>query len=51
MKYLYVTCDVFTKTRFGGNPLAVWPHAGGLSDQQMQQIVGDLLHRARVQFL
>lgn len=38
MKYPYVTCDVFTKTRFGGNPLAVLPHADGLSDQQMQQI-------------
>jgi trans-2,3-dihydro-3-hydroxyanthranilate isomerase len=38
MKYPYVTCDVFTKTRFGGNPLAVLPHAAGLSDRQMQQI-------------
>jgi trans-2,3-dihydro-3-hydroxyanthranilate isomerase len=38
MKYLYVTCDVFTETRFGGNPLAVFPHADGLSDQRMQQI-------------
>jgi len=38
MKYRYVTCDVFTKMRFGGNPLAVLPHASGLSDQQMQQI-------------
>jgi trans-2,3-dihydro-3-hydroxyanthranilate isomerase len=38
MKYHYYTCDVFTKTRFGGNPLAVLPHAQGLSDQQMQQI-------------
>ena len=38
MKYHYYTCDVFTKTRFGGNPLAVLPHAQGLSNQQMQQI-------------
>jgi len=38
MKYKYVTCDVFTDTRFGGNPLAVLPHAEGLSDRHMQQI-------------
>ena len=38
MKYQYVICDVFTETRFGGNPLAVLPHADGLSDRQMQQI-------------
>ena len=36
--YRYYTCDVFTDTRFGGNPLAVLPHADGLSDRQMQQI-------------
>lgn len=38
MKYRYWTCDVFSETRFGGNPLAVLPHADGLSDRQMQQI-------------
>ena len=38
MKYRYYTCDVFTETRFGGNPLAVLPSADGLSDHQMQQI-------------
>src|SRR5215813_2616586 len=38
MNYRYVTCDVFTDTRFGGNPLAVLPNADGLSDLQMQQI-------------
>ncbi|HET6267151.1 MAG TPA: PhzF family phenazine biosynthesis protein, partial [Acidobacteriota bacterium] len=38
MKYRYYTCDVFTETRFGGNPLAVLPQAEGLSDQQMQKI-------------
>src|SRR5215475_8747688 len=38
MKYQYYTCDVFTHTRFGGNPLAVLPKAAGLSDQQMQLI-------------
>src|SRR6266513_2587366 len=38
MKYRYYTCDVFTETRFGGNQLAVLPHAEGLSQEQMQQI-------------
>jgi trans-2,3-dihydro-3-hydroxyanthranilate isomerase len=38
MKYRYYTCDVFTETRFGGNPLAVLPKAEGLSEHQMQQI-------------
>src|SRR5437764_7585035 len=38
MKYRYYTCDVFTETRFGGNPLAVLPQANGLSQHQMQQI-------------
>jgi len=38
MKYRYYICDVFTETRFGGNPLAVLPNANGLSDHQMQQI-------------
>ena len=38
MRYRYYTTDVFTDTRFGGNPLAVLPNAAGLSDRQMQQI-------------
>ena len=38
MRYRYLTCDVFTDTRFGGNQLAVLPEAEGLSDEQMQQI-------------
>ncbi|MFC1840704.1 PhzF family phenazine biosynthesis protein [Thermodesulfobacteriota bacterium] len=38
MKYQFYTCDVFTDTRFGGNPLAVLPNAEGLTDQQMQQV-------------
>ncbi|HEX6887749.1 MAG TPA: PhzF family phenazine biosynthesis protein [Candidatus Nanopelagicales bacterium] len=33
-----MTCDVFTDTRFGGNPLAVVPDARGLTDAQMQAI-------------
>ena len=38
MKYDFFTCDVFTDTRFGGNPLAVLPHASGLDTEQMQLI-------------
>ncbi|MCQ4161095.1 PhzF family phenazine biosynthesis protein [Roseomonas sp. GC11] len=34
----YVTLDVFTDTRFGGNPLAVVLEAEGLSDAAMQAI-------------
>jgi trans-2,3-dihydro-3-hydroxyanthranilate isomerase len=36
--YGFVTCDVFTDVRFGGNPLAVLPDARGLTDAQMQAI-------------
>jgi trans-2,3-dihydro-3-hydroxyanthranilate isomerase len=36
--YRYVTVDVFTTERFGGNPLAVLPEASGLSDAEMQAI-------------
>jgi len=38
VKYRYYICDVFTETRFGGNPLAVLPNAEGLSAEQMQKI-------------
>jgi trans-2,3-dihydro-3-hydroxyanthranilate isomerase len=31
MRYSFVTADVFTRTPFGGNPLAVFPDARGLS--------------------
>ena len=34
----YVTVDVFTETRFAGNPLAVIADARGLSDVEMQRI-------------
>jgi len=34
--YSFLTLDVFTRTRFGGNPLAVFPRAEGLSDAHMQ---------------
>jgi trans-2,3-dihydro-3-hydroxyanthranilate isomerase len=38
MKYSYFICDVFTDRQFGGNQLAVFPEATGLSDRRMQQI-------------
>jgi trans-2,3-dihydro-3-hydroxyanthranilate isomerase len=34
--YDFVTVDVFTDQLFGGNPLAVFPDARGLTDAQMQ---------------
>lgn len=42
MRYHYYICDVFTDTRFGGNPLAVLPEASGLDDEQMLQIAREL---------
>ncbi len=38
MKYRFYTVDVFTDQAFGGNPLAVFPDADGLTQQQMQMI-------------
>ena len=39
--FSFVTVDVFTDRRFGGNPLAVFPDATGLSDQQMQSLAAE----------
>jgi trans-2,3-dihydro-3-hydroxyanthranilate isomerase len=39
--YPFVTVDVFTDTRFGGNPLAVFPDANGLSDSEMQSLANE----------
>jgi trans-2,3-dihydro-3-hydroxyanthranilate isomerase len=38
MRYHFYTADVFTDRPFGGNQLAVFPEAEGLTCQQMQQI-------------
>ena len=38
----FVTLDVFTDTRFGGNPLAVFTDARGLSDAQMQALAAEM---------
>lgn len=39
--YDFVTVDVFTTERFGGNPLAVVPDARGMSDAQMQRVAAE----------
>lgn len=41
MRYRFVTCDVFTERRFGGNQLAVLPDAQGLGEAQMQAIAAE----------
>lgn len=38
MKYRFYTLDVFTGTRFGGNPLAVLPEAEGIDDAMLQTV-------------
>src|SRR3954468_17545353 len=40
--YPFVTLDVFTDRRFGGNPLAVFPDARGLSDAEMQALAAEV---------
>jgi trans-2,3-dihydro-3-hydroxyanthranilate isomerase len=40
-RYTFVTVDVFTDRRFGGNPLAVFPDAQGLSDGEMQSLAAE----------
>ena len=39
--YSFVTVDVFTDRRFGGNPLAVFPDARGMSDAEMQALAAE----------
>src|SRR5262245_59714718 len=39
--YSFMTADVFTDRRFGGNPLAVFPDADGLSDGDMQSLAAE----------
>ena len=39
--YRFLTVDVFTATRFGGNPLAVFPDAAGLSGAHMQALAAE----------
>lgn len=37
-QYPFHLVNVFAETHFGGNPLAVFPHADGLNHEQMQSI-------------
>ena len=37
----FVTVDVFTDRRFGGNPLAVFPDARGMTDGEMQALAAE----------
>lgn len=39
--FSFVTVDVFTDRRFGGNPLAVFPDARGMSDMEMQALAAE----------
>ena len=41
-KYKFYQVDVFAEKQFGGNPLAVFPDAEGLSDSEMQVIAFEL---------
>ena len=40
-KFRYLVIDVFTRTPFEGNPLAVFPDAEGLSTNEMQKIANE----------
>lgn len=42
MEHRFFTLDVFTTTRFEGNPLAVFTDGDGLSDDQMQAIAREM---------
>ena len=42
MDYRFFQLDVFTDHAFGGNPLAVFPEAEGITDEQMQQIAREM---------
>ena len=41
-RYQFIQADVFTEIVFGGNPVAVFPDAAGLSDDEMQKIAREM---------
>ncbi|HEC23262.1 MAG TPA: PhzF family phenazine biosynthesis protein [Chloroflexi bacterium] len=41
-RYSFIQADVFTEVIFGGNPVAVFPDAEGLSDDEMQKIAREM---------
>src|SRR5213594_1326879 len=40
--YEFIQVDVFTQTPLAGNPLAVFPDARGLNDQEMQALAREM---------
>lgn len=40
--YRFLQVDVFTDRPFGGNPLAVFPNAEGLTDEEMQSLAREM---------
>ena len=42
MRRRYLLLDVFTRSRFAGNPLAVFPEADGIEPEAMQRIAAEL---------
>ena len=40
-RFRFVTVDVFTERRFGGNQLAVFPDARGITDAEMQALAAE----------
>ncbi len=41
-EYAFIQVDVFTDKPFGGNPLAVFPDAEGLNDEEMQSLAREM---------
>jgi trans-2,3-dihydro-3-hydroxyanthranilate isomerase len=41
-EYQFVQVDVFTDAAFGGNPLAVFPNAEGLTSEEMQKLAREM---------
>jgi trans-2,3-dihydro-3-hydroxyanthranilate isomerase len=41
-EYRFLQVDVFTDTPFGGNPLAVFPEAEGLTSEEMQKLAREM---------
>src|SRR5215468_6439396 len=42
MEHRFYTLDVFTTTRYAGNPLAVFTDGDGLTDEEMQAIAREM---------
>ena len=40
--YRFMQVDVFTERPFGGNPLAVFHQAEGLTEEEMQQLAMEM---------